>query len=98
MERLVLDLPPGWDQNLQELYIGRSLILFTLSRLNLLRTKLYALADRGIDLEDCIAMAPIKEELDVCKEWVLLGDANPMWPKHIDDVFKDLSKRLGYEE
>lgn len=79
------------------IFKGESLTLYTLSRLNLLRTKLYACADRAIDYQDCVAMAPTKEELEACKEWVLAGDAHELWPKRVEEVFIQLSKDLRHE-
>jgi hypothetical protein len=65
---LIRDLPEGWRNDLQKIYTGEALILWTLGRLNLLRTKLYACADRDIDFDDCIALNPSLNELEVCKK------------------------------
>ena len=91
------DLPSGWRNDLQIVFQGQSILLYTLGRLNLLRTKLYACADRGIDYQDCIAMAPTKNELNQCKEWVLAGDASDLWPIRVNEVFNKLAKDLKLE-
>lgn len=62
-ETLIRDLPTDWQKNLIPLYQGKSLKLFTLSRLDFLRSKLYAFLDRGIDLTDLKQLKPTKLEL-----------------------------------
>ncbi len=88
------DLPKGWRSDIQQIFKGRALSLFTLGRLNLLRSKLYAYADRDIDYHDCMALAPTMTELEACKEWVLLGDTNELWPKRVEEIFDKLKKDL----
>lgn len=95
---LIRDLPSGWRNEIQKIFSGRALTLWTLGRLDLLRTKLYACADREIDFQDCIALKPTKHELLVCKEWVLLGDGNPLWKDRVDDVFTRIAKELKHEK
>lgn len=94
---LIRDLPTGWRNNVQKIFDGKSLKLWTLGRLDLLRTKLYACADREIDYQDCIALNPTREELLSCKEWVLLGDANPLWEDRVQEVFDRLAKDLNHD-
>ena len=94
---LIRDLPKDWRNNLLKIFDGESLKLWTLGRLNLLRTKIYACADREIDYQDCLALKPTTLELDECKEWVLEGDMNPLWAKRVEEVFKRLKKDLGHE-
>lgn len=72
--------------------------LFTLSRTDLLRTKLYALCDRGLDFDDCLKLAPTKEEIEHCLPWVLQGDANPLWPKRVEEMIGELKAKLGINE
>jgi len=94
---LIKDLPHGWRWRLVEVYKGKALVLHTLGRLDLLRSKLYALCDRGTDLNDCIAMKPTHVELKECLEWVSERDTNPDWPAHVKANFKNLAGKLGYE-
>ena len=94
---LIRDLPKDWRNNLQKIFTGEALILWTLGRHDLLRTKLYACADRDIDYPDCIALCPTADELIVCKEWVLLGDGNPLWKERVEELYIRLKKDLGHE-
>ena len=68
-----------------------------LGRPDLLKTKLFALCDRDIDLEDCIRLAPSKEELIFSIAWVKSQDGHHKWPERVDIVLENLAKRLGYE-
>ncbi len=89
-------LPSGWADRLQFAYEGKSIILHCLGRMDLLRSKLFALCDRGIDLKDCIALAPTVAELDEIRPWLEDQDGNPDWPAHARATLDDLRGRLGY--
>ncbi|HET7506236.1 MAG TPA: DUF6036 family nucleotidyltransferase [Kofleriaceae bacterium] len=49
-------LPPGWRERLQLVFTGSAIELRCLGREDLLRSKLFALCDRGFDLGDCLAL------------------------------------------
>ena len=91
-------LPEGWRDRVQTAFGAfekRAVRLFALGRTDMLRSKLFALCDRGIDLQDCIALAPNHEELKVVTPWVEAQDANVDWPAHVRDTLEDLRRRLG---
>jgi len=94
-ESLKRTLPEDWQSKLEPLYQGKALRLFSLDRLTLLKTKLFAFCDREADKEDCLALNPTHEELDSARAWVQYQDANPMWPKHVDNQFQLLANELG---
>ena len=89
-------LPAGWEHRLRLVFQGRSIVLHTLGRADLLKTKLVGLCDRGTDLGDCLALAPSAEEIDEASEWVKEQDANPDWPAYVEEVLADLRRRLGH--
>ena len=89
-------LPDGWRVRVQVVFSGDALTLTTLGRADLLKTKLFALCDRGTDLADCMAMAPTPVELEEAEPWVREQDANPMWPDHVRATLEDLRGRLGH--
>lgn len=91
------DLGFNWDGTLVELYSGHSLKVFTLDRISLLKTKLFAYCDRDIDFNDCVALKPSLNELLECIEWVKERDSNEFWGQHVEQRFKDLRKALSYE-
>lgn len=95
-EQLAQVLPAGWQQRTQPAFAGAALELRALGRLDLLRTKLFALCDRGTDLQDCLALAPSLDELIEVRGWVEQQDGNPDWPAHVSAVLADLAKRLGH--
>jgi Nucleotidyltransferase of unknown function (DUF6036) len=91
------DLPPHWRKDIQPLYQGQNLKLWTLSRIDLIRTKFWAMCDRMRDLDDLIAIAPTLEELEIAVKWVKPLDGNEKWVDHVDVNFNLLKQRLGYD-
>lgn len=89
-------LPDGWRERLQPIFVGVALSLTTLGRADLLKTKLFALCDRGTDLSDCHALAPTSEELREVTPWLEERDAHPMWPEHVRNTLRDLGERLNH--
>ncbi len=79
---LANQLLPQWQERLQALFSGKAIRLRSLGRVDLLCAKLFALCDRGIDLGDCIALAPTTDELANVLSWLEVQDANPDWPAH----------------
>jgi len=94
--QLVDVLPEGWRLRVRTVFAGDALILRALGRADLIKTKVFALCDRGTDLADCIALAPTADELKEAEPWVAEQDANPMWPDHVKATFDDLRGRLGH--
>jgi hypothetical protein len=71
-------------------------VLDTLGRPDLLKTKLFALCDRGTDLSDCLALAPTTDELGEALPLLVLQDGNPDWPAHVEATVNDLKRRLSH--
>jgi hypothetical protein len=93
---LISVLPLGWRDHLQTVFSGTALVLRCLGRADLLRSKLFALCDRGFDLGDCLALAPASAELRELLPWLESQDANPDWPAHVRATLADLGRRLGH--
>lgn len=89
-------LPPGWISRTQHVFQGKALSLITLGRSDLLKSKLFALCDRGTDLQDCIALQPDALELKNAESWLIDQDAHPAWEQHVQDTLADLSNRLNH--
>jgi hypothetical protein len=89
-------LPPGWRERVERIFVGRSLVLSTLGRADLLKSKLFALCDRGTDMADCIALAPTAEELAECLPWLEFQDGNELWPAHVRSTMAELARRLDH--
>lgn len=89
-------LPAGWEDRLEPLFAGAALRLRCLGRADLLRSKLFALCDRALDLADCVALAPTRPELQALTEWLEQQDLNPGWPEHVRSTLADLARRLGH--
>jgi hypothetical protein len=93
---LAQHLPPHWQARLQIVFSGQALLLRCLGRDDLIRSKLFALCDRGLDLPDCVALAPTPDELATILPWLERQDANPDWPAHVRATVADVAKRLGH--
>lgn len=93
-ETLIRDLPDGWKKNLVVLYEGKNLKLFTLARLDFLRSKLYAFIDRGIDLQDLLKLKPSKAEINDLRVWLKERDGNPDWPEYVEIRLTELTQEL----
>jgi hypothetical protein len=89
-------LPDGWRTRLQVIYQGQAVQLWSLGRPELLLVKLWALCDRGLDLGDCLALAPDASELAGAESWIIAQDLNPEWPAHVRATLLDLARRLGH--
>ena len=94
--QLADQLPPQWQERLQSVFVGSRIHLQSLGRIDLLRAKLFALCDRGIDLTDCVALAPTADELAIIAPWLELQDLNPDWPAHVRATLADIGRRLGH--
>lgn len=89
-------LPEGWRSRLQPVFQGQALHLWSLGRPELLLAKLWALCDRGLDLPDCLALAPSPEELSQAASWIACQDLHPDWPSHVQATLEKLARRLGH--
>jgi hypothetical protein len=89
-------LPLGWRERVQRIFEGQALLLDTLGRSDLLKSKLFAFCDRGTDLPDCVALAPTAAELAECLPWLEEQDGNELWPAHVRATLADLARRLGH--
>ena len=70
-----------------------ALHVFSLGREDLLRSKLYAYLDRGIDLDDIQALKPSHEEIESILPWLTERDANPDWPDYVERSMLELIER-----
>jgi hypothetical protein len=93
-ENLKIDLGEGWETRLVEIYHGDALILTTLARVDLIKTKMFAYCDRQTDLQDCLALNPDEHELTLALKWVKERDANPEWEKYVEQIFTDFQTKL----
>ncbi len=93
---LTRQLPDGWKERLEQVFAGKALILNSLGRSELLMSKLFALCDRGVDIQDCIALGPTPDELDRILPWLSEQDLNRDWPAHVRATMTDLARRLGH--
>lgn len=91
---IIKNLPKNWKSDLRVIFKGDALTLKTLSRINLLKTKLFAYCDRQLDESDCIALSPSENELTEAMTWVKEQDTNPDWPMHVEEMINELKKKI----
>lgn len=97
-ETLKMDLPKDWQSRTQNLFSGKAVVLTSLGRDDVLKSKLFASCDRtNPDFDDLLLMKPSRSELIESIEWVKLRDVNPQWPRHVDRAFAVLAKALHHE-
>lgn len=89
-------LPTGWEKRTRHIYQGSAMVLKTLGPDDLLKTKLFALCDRGTDWGDCLALQPSQAQIEHAIPWLAQQDAHPQWPEHVQRTMTALKKRLGY--
>lgn len=95
---IIKDLNEGWKERSTLIYSGNSIILYSLGRIDLIKTKLWALCDRStVDLQDLLKLKPTISEINEARNWVIVLDGNPDWPVHVEIVIKKLIEKLGYE-
>lgn len=90
------DLEPGWESRAIEVFCGSNLIVYSISRLDILFAKIWAYADRNEqrDLEDILSLNPTEEEIYRTLERIIPLDGNPGWPEHLDNIYKELIDAL----
>ncbi len=94
---LIRTLPSQWSERLDPIFSGTAIELHTLGREDFLRSKLFAMIDRNIDLPDCVALAPTRGEWHLLLPWFDEQDGNPQLPEHVRNMLRQLALRLGYE-
>lgn len=98
-EALSKDLESGWEARTQEIYKGKFLKIKSLSRSDLIASKLFAFCDRDEnDLDDLLHLKPTLKEIDSLKSWILARDTSELWPARVQKCLKKLKSRLGYEK
>ena len=93
---LLRNLEPGWKSRSTLIYNGEALRIYSLSRQDMLNTKLWAACDRIEDIQDIIQMKPTEAELNKAKEWTLRCDASEIWPKIVEQCLAHIKEKLGY--
>jgi Nucleotidyltransferase of unknown function (DUF6036) len=92
---LIRDLPSGWEGRRRDIFTGRALRLLSLGSEDLLRSKLYAYLDRGIDLDDIRALKPSPADIEALIPWLQERDGNPQWPEYVKQSMVELIEVLN---
>jgi hypothetical protein len=96
---LLNHLPKDWSSRLQPLYSGKAITFVTLGRQELLMDKLWGYCDfRTADKLVIVNLRPTGKELKTASDWVKKQEANPGWPKHVDQCVADIEEALSHEK
>lgn len=91
---LTEELPKGWESRSSIVFEGSNLIVKSISRSDLIFSKLYAACDRQDDLGDLVTLKPSDKELKAAEAWVLQRDASDIWPQIVAECLHELYRRL----
>lgn len=94
---LVGYLSEDWKDNTVLVYTSSNLQIFSISRIDLLFSKLWAMCDRDKDIDDLLTLQPSLHEIKICRDRVVVCDANPNWTEWVDENVNTLKKKLGYD-
>jgi len=84
----------GWKERSSLFYEGKHLKVLLLGRKDMVGLKIAAAFDRQrSDAADLLAMKPTEEEWNFGQEWARNYDANPDWPRMIDELVMKLKER-----
>ena len=82
--------PEGWRTRVIQVYSGRALHVFSLSRKDLIATKFYAACTRALqsDFNDLEDLAPTKSEVEFAYSWVSTKNEYSDIKERIEAVYK----------
>jgi hypothetical protein len=93
-------LPADWKKNCTEVFSASHLVIHSLSRQDLINSKLHAAIDRHAqDYDDLALLAPTVEELAKAKKYALKQqEGMETYEVFVDAVLTQLKKDLGIRE
>ncbi|GAB4419585.1 MAG: hypothetical protein OHK0056_29780 [Bacteriovoracaceae bacterium] len=87
-------LLPDWEKRLDLIYKGQNLSVFSISRIDLITSKLDAMANRDRDLFDLVSMRPNDQELETASTHLKFLQDTDGYSKWLDRcVFKIKERR-----
>lgn len=89
-------LEKGWKKKCEDLFVGKAIILKSISRQDLISSKLHATVDRAsVDYSDIIWLKPTKNEIEVAREYVLNQSDLETYEVFVNSYVKELMNELG---
>ena len=89
-------LGKGWKNKCQTLFQGSAVTLMTISRQDLISSKLHAAVDRqAVDYTDIIWLKPTKQELDIAKAYTLKQGTIETYEVWVNHYVQELMNELG---
>lgn len=88
-------LPAGWEARVELVFQGSAMRMDELARADVVAVKVLGLCARGMELGDCVTLAPRAEELEAARVWVEAQDGgDPGWVTHVGEMLGELERRL----
>lgn len=88
-------LGKGWKKKCEDLFVGVAVILKSISRQDLISSKLHATVDRAsIDYHDILWLKPTKEEIEIARQYVLKQDQTETYEVFVNHYVKELLNEL----
>ena len=89
-------LGKGWKAKCQNLFVGKAVILKSISRQDLISSKLHAAVDRAsVDYSDIIWLKPTKEEIEKARDYVLKQSQIETYEVFVNHYVRELRRELG---
>ncbi len=96
-ETISRDLQKGWEERVFEVFKDSNLVVYSLSRGDLIFSKFWALCDRQKDKQDLILLKPTLKELEDAIAQTVSKDGNPTWGEWVKKQGTLMKRELGYE-
>lgn len=93
---LAKDMTPDWESRIVKIYSASNLMVYSISRQDMIFAKFYAYCDRQKDLNDIIDLKVTETELIEAADLTRKMDGHPLWPKHVNEQFEIIRKKLGH--
>lgn len=92
-----LNFPSGWKERTVPVYKGEALKVKSLSKKDLIATKLYAACSRQMetDLLDLRDLKPSQSELDFARQWILSRPDSKDIEKKLEEIYSTFTKGLN---
>ena len=88
-------LPKGWKKFCSPIFSGKALILMSISRQDLINSKLHAAIERRAqDYKDLVWLKPTSQELQIAQEYTLKQGTTETYEMYVNYYIKELKNDL----
>lgn len=91
---LIRDLEANWREEVVKVFDGQALTVYSISRKDMIFSKLFAMCDRQTDRNDLIALKVTRKEVEEVIDRVKKCDAGEGWEDWVEECTEDLLKEI----